>query len=129
MYAESVNRNVGAEDSTVYAESVKSKCSNRFMCVRPNVIYSDIYNNTKLKIKVVIIHKTIPQKVGRANASKAHLKLPLYFFMLIKVVPQGKCNNVNIITLIPVSSVHPFCLKISPIAKVSSTLTRIPEER
>ena len=68
----------------------------------------------------------MPQKVGRANAISAHFMLPLSFFMLIRVVPQGKCNRVNIITLIPVSKVQPFCFNISPIAKVFSIFTKLP---
>jgi len=68
----------------------------------------------------------MPQIVGSINASKVHFILPLSFFILIKVVPQGKCKSVNIITLIPVSKVHPFCFKISPIANVLSISTKLP---
>lgn len=63
------------------------------------------------------------------NASKAHFMLPLSFFILIKVVPQGKCRSVNIITLIPVRIVHPFCFKIFPISKVLSISTKEPVDK
>ena len=37
MKKEKLNKiNVGIDDSTLYAESVTSKSSNSFMCVRPN---------------------------------------------------------------------------------------------
>ena len=71
----------------------------------------------------------IPQTVGSAKASKVHFVLPLSFFILISVVLHGKCKSVNIITLIPVSNVHPFCFKTSPIAKVLSISTKLPVAR
>ena len=75
------------------------------------------------------MHRAIPQKVGSRNAINPHLKFPLSFFILIKVVPQGKCNKVNNITLIPVRMVHPFCLRISPIAKVVFISTKFPVDK
>ena len=40
------------------------------------------------------------------------------------MVLQGKCNKQNIITFIAVIKVHPCWIKILPIEKVSSKLTR-----
>ena len=75
---------------------------------------------------VVHIHSTIPHTVGIAEAKKAHFHPPDSFFIVSNVVLHGKCNKVNIITLIPVSKVQPFCLNISPIAKISSKSTKLP---
>ena len=69
---------------------------------------------------------TIPQSVGKTNAIKAHLILPVSFFIVINVVLQGKCNKTKIIVLIAVSMVQPFAFKISPILKVSSKFTKFP---
>jgi len=38
----------------------------------------------------------------------AHFQLEVSFFIVIKVVLHGKCNNENIITLIAVSRDQPF---------------------
>lgn len=66
------------------------------------------------------IHKTIPQTVGIKKLAKVHFKLPVSFFIVSKVVAQGKCKIVNIITLIAVNKVHPLATKILPISKVLS---------
>ena len=54
------------------------------------------------------MHKIIPQTVGIKKARPAHLKLPVSFFIVIRVVAHGKCSKVKIITLIAVKIVHPF---------------------
>ena len=54
------------------------------------------------------MHKTIPQTVGIAKEISVHFKLAVSFFIVIKVVVQGKCMQVKIITFIAVSKVHPF---------------------
>ena len=72
------------------------------------------------------IQSIIPQIVGRIKEITDHLKLPVSFLMVIKVVLQGKCKSENSITLIAVRIVHPFAFNISPTAKVSSKLTRFP---
>ena len=64
---------------------------------------------------MVIKHIIIPHKVGRRKETIVHFILFVSFFIVSKVVPQGKCNNVNIITLIAVSKLHPFDVKILPI--------------
>lgn len=58
----------------------------------------------------------IPHTVGSIKLRKVHLLLPVSFFIERRVVVQGKCNTVNIITLIAVRRVQPFATKISPIA-------------
>ena len=67
--------------------------------------------------------RTIPQTVGIRKPIAVHFQLPVSFFIVSNVVAQGKWNTVNSITLIAVSIVQPFCLKISPIANVSSIFT------
>ena len=74
-------------------------------------------------MQFVNIQITIPQTVGIKNEIIVHFMLPVSFFIVINVVLHGKCNTVNIITLIAVKIVQPFCLKISPSAKVSSIST------
>ena len=66
----------------------------------------------------------IPQSVGKINAIKAHLILPVSFFIVIKVVLQGKCNKTKIIVLIAVSMVQPFAFKISNELILSSPFTQ-----
>ena len=69
---------------------------------------------------MVIKHIIIPHKVGRRKETIVHFILFVSFFIVSKVVPQGKCNNVNIITLIAVSRVQPFDVKIFPITATFS---------
>lgn len=69
---------------------------------------------------MVIKHTIIPHKVGRRKETIVHFILFVSFFIVSKVVPQGKCNNVNIITLIAVSKFHPFAVKILPITATFS---------
>lgn len=82
------------------------------MGIRFNII---IYINI-LKIKVVHIQITIPKTVGKIKDIIVHFQLPVSFFIVNKVVLQGKCSKVKIITLIAVKIVHPFCIRIFPIA-------------
>ena len=66
----------------------------------------------------------IPQTVGSKKLIKLHFQLPVSFFIVNNVVAQGKCKTVNNITFIALNIVHPFCLNISPITKVSSIFTK-----
>ena len=60
---------------------------------------------------VVAIQRTMPQNVGIKKLSIVHFRLPVSFFIVIKVVAQGKCKQVKIITFIAVQIVQPFCIK------------------
>jgi hypothetical protein len=45
----------------------------------------------------MIKHRVRPIIVGNKIAIDVHLKLPVSFFIVKHVVPQGKCINENII--------------------------------
>lgn len=55
--------------------------------------------------------------VVRKKVKKAHLKLPVSFLMVNKVVPQGKCNRENNMVAMAVSQVQPLLINI--LCKVS----------
>ncbi len=55
-----------------------------------------------------IKHETMPIIVGIMNESMVHFRLPVSFFMVKQVVPQGKCMIEKIITHNAVLYVHPF---------------------
>ncbi len=46
-------------------------------------------------MNVVNIQTIIPQTVGNAKDKAAHFHLPVSFFIVNKVVLQGKCNKVK----------------------------------
>ena len=89
----------------------------------------DIFYTRKLYTKVVLMHNIIPHNVGRANDTKVHFKLWVSFFIVRSVVAQGKCNSVNIITLIAVRIVQLCAVKISPIVEISSISTKVPVDK
>lgn len=62
----------------------------------------------------------IPQIVGIANAKRVHFQLPVSFFILIKVVEQGKCINENSIIFIAVRIVQPLFISILEMVDISS---------
>ena len=79
-------------------------------------------------MRVVKKQIIIPQIVGIANAKTVHFKLPVSFFMLIKVVLQGKCIRLNSITFIAVSKVQPFDISILDILdKLSICVKVLPD--
>ena len=65
----------------------------------------------------------MPQSVGKIKLRPTHFQLPVSFFIVSKVVAQGKCKQVKIITLRAVNKVQPLLAKIWPIEKVSSKFT------
>ena len=52
----------------------------------------------------------IPKNVGIKNASAVHFRLPDSFFIVIRVVEQGKCIKQKSITFIAVKMVQPLYL-------------------
>lgn len=75
---------------------------------------------------VVIMQTAIPHKVGIAKEANVHFQLPVSFFIVRRVVLQGKCKSVNSITLTAVSIVQPFCSRIFEILAISSKFTNTP---
>ena len=61
-----------------------------------------------LKIRFAAIHKSIPAAVGSRNASAVHLRLPVSFFIVSRVVEQGQCISVKIINHTAVRTLQPF---------------------
>ena len=74
------------------------------------MIYAKVnYKTVKsVDINVVHIQIKIPHTVGKINARAVHFQLPVSFLIESKVVPQGKCKTMKIITLMAVRRVHPF---------------------
>lgn len=66
----------------------------------------------------------MPHKVGKAKLKKVHFQLPVSFFIVNKVVAQGKCKMVNNITFIAVNMFQPCSMRMLPIEKVSSKLIK-----
>ena len=54
----------------------------------------------------------MPQSVGKIKLRPTHFQLPVSFFIVSKVVAQGKCKQVKIITLRAVNKVQPLLAKI-----------------
>ena len=52
-------------------------------------------------------HNMMPTAVGRIKARAVHLRLPVSFFIVRHVVPQGKWKRQSIATLRAVSGVQP----------------------
>ena len=55
-----------------------------------------------------------------------HFILFVSFFIVSKVVIQGKCKSVKIITLVAVNIFQPLLIKISPIFQYSEISTKTP---
>ena len=54
----------------------------------------------------------IPHKVGKIKLKAVHFHEAVSFFIVSKVVVQGKCKTVKIITFIAVSKFQLFLTKI-----------------
>lgn len=78
--------------------------------------------------RFVIIHNTIPHIVGRMIARRVHFSDFVSAFMVIHVVAQGQCININSIVLIAVTGVHPFATKSSLTEESAPTSVKtVPE--
>ena len=69
---------------------------------------------------MVIRQAIIPQKVGITKAKIVHFRLLVSFFMLIRVVLQGKCIKLNNIIFIAVRIVQPLAISIFEMVLKSS---------
>ena len=78
------------------------------------------YFKITVYIVFVKIQIMIPREVGIKKLKKVHFKLFVSFFMVKRVVKQGKCIVVNNITLIAVSKVQPFSCNIWLINRILS---------
>ena len=76
-----------------------------------------------LKIRFAAIHKSTPAAVGSRNASAVHLRLPVSFFIVSRVVEHGQCISVKIIKQTAVRTLQPFDKKR---ARVSDKLPAPP---
>ena len=64
--------------------------------------------------------------LGIIKESTVHFKLPVSFFIVIKVVPHGKCSNDKIIILIAVRMVQPLLIKICDMSDKFSKCSNVP---
>ncbi len=57
---------------------------------------------------VIARQRTSPRAVGSRKESTVHFLLPVSFFIVASVVPQGKCSSVKMSVQTAVSQVQPF---------------------
>ena len=72
-------------------------------------------------------HIQKPQKLGRTAARRVHLKLPVSFFIVIRVVAHGQCIREKIMVHTAVEMVQPFAVKISRSAYMPGVSAILPD--
>lgn len=63
------------------------------------------------------MHSAAPIAVGITKASAAHLRLPVSFFIVIRVVEQGQWKREKLITHRAVTQLQPFSARRPPRAE------------
>ena len=64
-------------------------------------------------IKAITAQLVIPNTVGSTKARAVHLRLPVSFFIVIRVVEQGQWKSIKITVQIAVKGVQPFVINTS----------------
>ena len=83
----------------------------------------------KFATAVKQIHIIIPITVGNRAERTVHFILPVSFFIVCRVVEQGQCITVKIMTLTAVTQVQPFEINNCFISKRLFISTRVPCDR
>ena len=73
--------------------------------------------------------KIIPQEVGIRAARAVHLRLPVSFFIVSRVVEHGQCISIKISTQRAVPAVQPFARKMLCISSRLTEADRADRDR
>ena len=68
----------------------------------------------------------IPNMVGIIRDRIVHLRLPVSFFIVIRVVEQGQWKRIKITVQMAVIGVHPFAVKISLATDIEEISVKYP---